>query len=202
MNYPDFYNDVKTITMYDPLSEILVSFDKGIITFSYVDVVKSAGHSCPTVSGAYLMTAKALEALYGDDMPVRGEIKVEFKESIEEGVAGVIGNVISNITGATGVTGFKGLAGKYARHSLMSYDSDIASNARFTRVDTNASVDVFYNPNAVVGNPKTQMLMQKILSGNANAEEKEEFGVLWQERVKSILIDNFDNPEMIRTELV
>lgn len=200
MKYPDFYNEVKTITMYDPLSETLGSFEDGIVTFSYVDVVKSAGHSCPTVGGAYLMTAKALDTLYGDKVPVRGEVKVEFKENIEEGVAGVIGNVISNITGATRITGFKGLAGKYARHSLMSFDSNIVSSARFTRVDNNASVDVFYNPSVVGGSPVMQMLMQKVLSGMANAEEKLEFGKLWQERVKAILVDNFDNIELLRVE--
>ncbi len=198
MKYPEFYKDVKTITMYDPLSEILGSFTKGIVKFTYLDVVKAAGHSCPTVGGAYLITYKALEALYGDEMPVRGNIKVEFKESEEEGVAGVIGNVISNITGATRVTGFKGLAGKHARHSLMDFDSDITSSAKFTRTDTGKSVEVFYNPSMVGGNPKTQFLMQKVLMGEASEDEKLEFGNLWQERVKAILIDNFDNEDVIR----
>ena len=193
MQYPEFYNDVKTVTMFDPLSEVLGSFEKGIITFSYLDVVKSAGHSCPTVGGAYLMTYKALEALYGEEIPVRGNVKVEFKESETEGVAGVIGNVISNITGATRITGFKGLAGKFARHSLMDFDSQITSSARFTRIDTNESVDVFYNPSMVAGHPNTQPLMQKVMSGMATSEEKLDFGKLWQERVKSILVDNCDN---------
>ena len=198
MKYTDFYSEVKNIIMYDPLSEVLGSFEKGIITFSYADVVKSAGHSCPTVGGAYLMTVKALEALYGEDIPVRGNIKVEFKEGEEEGVAGVIGNVISNITGATRVTGFKGLAGKFARHSLMSFDSNIQSSARFIRVDTGKSVDVFYNPSSVSANPNTQPLMQKIMMGAASPEEKIEFGKLWQERVKAILIDNCNNENVIR----
>ena len=198
MEYPQFYNEVKTITMYDPLSEVLGSFEKGIISFNYLDVVKSAGHSCPTVGGAYLMTYKALEALYGKENPVRGNIKIEFKESEVEGVAGVIGNVISNITGATKITGFKGLGGKFARHSLMDFDSNINSSARFTRIDTGASVDVFYNPSSVGGSPKTQPLMQKIMSGMASDEEKIEFGELWQDRVKAILVDNCDNEKVIR----
>jgi hypothetical protein len=202
MEYPQFYNEVKIITMFDPLSEVLGSFEKGIITFSYIDVVKAAGHSCPTVGGAYLMTYKALEALYGDEIPVRGNIKIEFKESEVEGVAGVIGNVISNITGATKITGFKGLGGKFARHSLMDFDSEITSSARFTRTDTGVSVDVFYNPSSVAGNPNTQPLMQKIMTGMASAEEKLEFGWLWQERVKVILVDNSDNMDVIRVERV
>ena len=202
MQYPEFYNEVKTVTMFDPLSEVLGSFEKGIITFNYLDVVKSAGHSCPTVGGAYLMTYNALKSLYGEELPVRGNIKVEFKESEVEGVAGVIGNVISIITGATKITGFKGLAGKFARHSLMDFDSQITSSARFTRTDTNISVDVFYNPSSVAGHPNTQPLMQKIMTGMANAEEKLEFGKLWQQRVKAILVDNCDNENVIRVESV
>jgi len=198
MEYPQFYKEVKTITMFDPLSEVLGSFEKGIITFNYVDVVKAAGHSCPTVGGAYLMTYKALEALYGDEIPVRGNIKIEFKENEVEGVAGVIGNVISNITGATRITGFKGLGGKFARHSLMDFDSKITSSARFTRTDTRSYVDVFYNPSSVAGHPNTQPLMQKMMSDMASVEEKLEFGRLWQERVKAILVDNCDNEKVIR----
>ncbi len=198
MSYPKFYDNVKTITLYDPLSEFLGSFDEGRITFKYIQIVKSAGHSCPTVAGAYLMTCKALEFLYGEDMPVRGEIKVEFKENIEEGVAGVIANVITNITGATRITGFKGLNGKYARHSLMEFDSDISSSARFTRTDSGKSVDVFYNPSSVYGNPQMGELMQKMMMNMANDDEKKEFKAMWQQRVKEILVDNFDNDAVVR----
>jgi formylmethanofuran dehydrogenase subunit E len=192
MRYPPFYDDVETITLYDPLAEILGSFEKGEIRFKYTQIVKAAGHSCPTVAGAYLMTLKALEALYPDSQPVRGEIKVAFKESMEEGVAGVIANVISNITGATEKSGFKGLGGKFARHSLMEFGADIDSNARFTRTDTNQSVDVFYNPQIVPANPDMQPLMQKIMRGVGSAEEKKLFGEYWQERVKEILT-NYQN---------
>ena len=51
--------------------------DTGEIEFSYVDIVKSAGHSCGTVAGAYLIALEGLKALYGEELPQRGEIKVE-----------------------------------------------------------------------------------------------------------------------------
>ena len=202
MNYPTFFNEVETITLRDPLSQVLGAFEGGEITFHYLDVVKSAGHSCPTVAGAYLMTLKALKALYPHETAIRGEIKVAFKESMEEGVAGVIGNVISQITGATDKSGFKGLNGKFARHSLMDFGAEITSSARFTRVDTNASVDVFYNPNVVPPLPDMQPLMQKVMSGSAEAEDIKAFGIFWQERVERILIENVDNSELIRVENV
>jgi hypothetical protein len=46
--------------------------------------------------------------------------------------------------------------------------------------------------------------MPTILAGAANAEERAEFARLWQLRVKRILIDHFDDPELVvcRTETV
>jgi len=35
-----------------------------------------------------------------------------------------------------------------------------------------------------------QSYMQKVMSSTANDDEVEKFGVLWQDRVKRILIDN------------
>ncbi|MFA5461728.1 MAG: hypothetical protein WC274_06595, partial [Sulfurimonas sp.] len=131
-------------------------------------------------------TLVGLKALYPDSRAVRGEIKVEFKESLEDGVAGVISNVISQITGATDKSGFKGLGGKFARHSLMKFDADINSAVKFTRVDTGKSVEVYYDPSSIGGSPKMQQLMQKIMGGMANNEEVKEFGALWQDRVKRI----------------
>lgn len=198
MGYPKFYDDVESITLYDPLSDFLGSFDDGEIKFKYLNVVKNAGHSCPTVAGAYLMTLKALKSLYPNELPVRGEIKVEFKESETEGVAGVIANVITNITGATEKSGFKGIGGNFARHSLMNFNANITSSAKFTRTDNQKSVDVTYDPSNIGGNPKMQPLMQKIMQNRATDEERKEFGEIWQDRVKRILIDNFDNPELIK----
>ncbi len=200
MQYPKFYDEVPNIRLYDPLSEMLGSFEKGIIEFSYLNSVQSAGHSCPTVAGAYLMTLKALRALYPDGaLPVRGEIAVAFATSEEEGVTGVIANVITNITGATERMGFKGLGGKFVRHSLMSFNQHIDASARFTRTDTQQSVDLFYDPSSVQADGDTsqmQLMMGRALSGDAEAIQH--FGTMWQSRVKKILIDNFDNDNVIK----
>lgn len=186
MKYPEFFNSVESIKVVDPLSNVLGAFEDGIYEFTFLDAVKSAGHSCPTVAGAYLITLEGLKALYPNSLAVRGEIKVKFKESLEDGVAGVISNVVSQITGATDKSGFKGLAGKFARHSLMDFNADINSSVRFTRADSGKSVDVYYDPSSVGGSPKMQQLMQKMMGGMANKEEIKEFGALWQDRVKRI----------------
>ncbi|MDO8454006.1 MAG: FmdE family protein [Sulfurimonas sp.] len=193
MSYPTFFDTIEVIKVKDPLANVLGAFDDGLYEFNYLDVVKSAGHSCPTVAGAYIITLEALKALYPNERAIRGDIKVEFAESLEEGVAGVIGNVVSQITGATDKSGFKGLQGKFARHSLMFFDANINSSARFTRMSSGKSVDVNYNPSSIMPNPQMQPLMQRIMSGSATQEEIKEFGVLWQERVKRI----FENLESV-----
>jgi len=191
MKYPDFFNDIEDIKLKDPLSLVLGAFENGEYDISYLEVVKAAGHSCPTVAGAYIIASEALKALYFDERAIRGNIKVEFEENLEDGVAGVIGNVISHITGATDKSGFKGLQGQFVRHSLMFYNSDINSSARFTRVDTGKSVDIFYNHNSIPGSPDMMPLMQKIVSGKSNLDDVQLFGELWQDRVKRIF-ENID----------
>ncbi|WP_310442307.1 FmdE family protein [Sulfurimonas sp.] len=186
MNYPKFFDTVESIKVVDPLSNVLGAFEGGVYEFNYLEIVKAAGHSCPTVAGAYITTLVGLKALYPNSPAIRGEIKVEFKESLEDGVAGVISNVISQITGATDKSGFKGLSGKFARHSLMKFDAKISSSVRFTRADNGKSVDVYYDPSLVGGSPKMQPLMQKMMGGMANPQEMREFGELWQDRVKRI----------------
>jgi len=200
VKYPQFFDTIESIKLRDNLSAFLGTFEGGQVEFRYLDVVKSAGHSCPTVAGAYLMTREALKVLYKDQLPVRGEIFVSFKENAEEGVAGVIANVVTQITGATTTLGFKGIGGNFVRHGLMEFEADITSSARFKRLDHGQSVEVVYDPSGVEGHPRQQELMQKIMQGMATDDEKKEFGLLWQDRVKRILIDNVDNEEVIRVK--
>ncbi len=186
MQYPDFFKDIEKIKLQDKLSAFLGTFKDGIVEFSYLDVVKSAGHSCPTVAGAYLSTLYGLKALYGEELPQRGNIRVDFKESQTEGVAGVIASVITNITGATTDFGFKGIGGNFNRTNLMFFNQDIKSSVRFTRLDSNKSVDVIYNPSSVPPLEIQQYLMQKIMQGVATDSDKRAFGEAWQDRVRRI----------------
>ncbi len=190
MTYPQFFDKIPNIILKDELAGFLGAFEDGIIEFSYLDIVKSAGHSCPTVLSAYLMTFEGLKALFENEIAKRGEIIVEFKENQNEGVAGVIGNVIMNITGATTTNGFKGLNGKFDRNHLMKFEQNInGASVRFTRKDTLKSVDVFYNPNEIKPHENMNFLMQKCIQGTALKDEKIEFGKLWQKRVEDISLN-------------
>lgn len=187
MTYPDFYNKIETIKVQDELSSFLGAFEDGIYEISYLDIVKGAGHSCPTVMGAYLMNLEALKALYPEGIAKRGEIEVSFSQRQSEAVAGVIGNVAMYITGACTTNGFKGIGGKFDRNYLLKFEQDINdASARFTRLDTKQSVDVVYDPSSIQFDPSMQTLMQKCVQGNADETEKLNFGKLWQERVEKI----------------
>jgi len=188
MNYPAFFDEVEPIETIDPLADVLGAIDNGRITYNYIDMVKLAGHSCPTVVGAWLICKVGLKELYKDELPVRGNVKVEMKGSIDEGVTGVIGSCIGLVTGAANEGGFKGLNGKMARNNRLFYGIDMDKEVRLTRLDTNDSVELSYDPSIVPARPEQQQLMQKIMQGIATPEDKKRFGELWQERVKNILL--------------
>ncbi len=190
MNYPKFFDEIEHIVLRDELSEFLGSTEGGVIDISYPEIVKMSGHSCAVVSGAYLITQKGLKELFGTEMPKRGEIKVELRDTLEDNT-GVTAMVLMNITGATTDTGFLGLPnGKFNRRNLLFFGADITGDVRFTRLDTGKSVDVSYLPGKVV-NPK-EVLMTAV-GPDATEESKRTFPVRWQEMVKTI----FDNADKV-----
>jgi hypothetical protein len=197
MNHPAFFDQAPTITVHDGLAEFLGACDDGLITYRYVDAVKLAGHSCPTVAGAYLMTRRALQLLYPEQTPERGGVQVRFSAPVDEGVAGVIGSVVSLITGAAGLGGFKGIGRNFRRQNLMYYGCAIEGEVRFERIDNGVGVQLAMNMNRVEPDPRTGELLRKFLAGVATPDEMRDFAALWQQRVKRILLDHADDPELI-----
>ena len=72
MEFPGFFVEAPTISLRDPLAQFLGVSKSGMITYAYADAVKLAGHSCPTVAGAYLMVRRGLQYLYGNEIPEGG----------------------------------------------------------------------------------------------------------------------------------
>ncbi|HYD94560.1 MAG TPA: FmdE family protein [Noviherbaspirillum sp.] len=196
MDYPAFFDDAPVIAVHDGLARFLGACSDGIIRYRYLDAVKLAGHSCPTVAGAYLMTRRALALLYPDDMPERGEVSVRFSAAADEGVAGVIGSVVGMVTGAAGPGGFKGISGHFRRQHLMHYSDAAAGEACFERRDNGESVQLALNLHRVPADPRTGALLRKILDGGATPEDAAEFAGLWQDRVRRILIEHADDPDL------
>lgn len=196
MAFPAFFAQAPRITLHDPLAQLLGASDNGQIEYGYEDAVRLAGHSCPTVAGAWLMTIKALRVLYPDTLPERGGIQVKFADHATNGVTGVIANVVSLVTGSTTDTGFKGLAGQHDRRHLLEFGQNLPGEISFTRRDTGASVTVSYSAQGVPPSPAAMPLLQKILSGQADAGQQQEFGQIWQDRVRRIL-EAADQPGII-----
>ncbi len=92
--FPAFYAEAPVVTVYDPLARFLGAARQGLIEYRYADVVRLAGHSCPTVAGAYLMALHGLRALYGTETPVRGDVEVFMRDAPGSGVTGVIASVV------------------------------------------------------------------------------------------------------------
>ena len=198
--FPDFFAAAPRITVRDSLSAFLGVARDGVIEYSYTDVVKLAGHSCPTVASAFLMARAALAALYPDALPERGGVRVELPDPAAEGVSGVIGSVIGMITGAAGEGGFHGIGRHFDRRNLLTHDAGGSGQVRISRVDNGAAVNVSVRTELVSGDPRMRQLLPRCLGGTATAEEAAQFGSLWQDRVRRLLVEHGDDPRVVVVE--
>jgi hypothetical protein len=197
MQLPDFYDEAPRIRMRDPLAEFLGAAQGGILEYGYADVVKLAGHSCPTVASSYLMTRAALAALYPDSLPVRGGVGVELSNDALEGVTGVIASVVTLLTGAAVDTGFKGIGGRFDRRRLLAFGVELPGQIRFTRLDTGAAVIVSARLDRVPGDARMPGLIPRSLAGIATSDDEALFRTLWQARVRTLLTNHADDPQVI-----
>ncbi len=189
----DFFDSAEPLKLRDPLAYILGSMEEGeLFVFKYPDAVKLAGHSCPAVSGAYKITAKALSALYGPEVPVRGDVRVAVKGKATDLAYGPMSQVISLITGAAPVTGFAGLGRRFRRRNLLVFDDDHFeyNTFIFQRTDTKKTVSVTYNPDVVPEDPRMGELIPLVLTGQASEEEQRVFRQAWQGKVRMILLED------------
>ncbi len=184
------FPDTPAITCYDPLANLLGAGDKPFI-YTFSDAVKLAGHACPTVAGAFLLVRKALEILYPDTLPQRGDVAINVPGQMDQGVTGPISQIFTLITGAAATNGFKGLAGQYNRMNLMRFQADLDASKPFvfTRISNQQQVCLSYSPHAIPPAPQLGQLMPLVLNHRATPEQRREFGTLWRQRVLAILAD-------------
>ena len=200
MQTPAFFDEAPTIVMHDALAQTLGAAQDGLIEYRYLDAVKLAGHSCPTVAGAWLMTRTALARLYPGQTPHRGEVRVAMREPHDAGVVGVIASVAGLVTGAAGGGGFMGLAGRYTRRDLLTYGVPMRGEMRFTRMDNGQSVEVSHHPEAAPRPAQLRAQMQAALAPQANSDQRDAFAKTWQGWVRAMLIDHADDPALITVE--
>lgn len=202
MKCPDFFALAPRLTVRDRLAELLGAAEGGVFEYGYEDAVKLAGHSCPTVASAYMITLHALRALYGDEMPERGGVRVEFAEPFEDGVTGVVATVVMQLSGAAQEGGFKGIGGRHVRRDLQDFGVDLPLQMRFIRIDNGKAVDAATDLSNVPGDPATMPLLQRCLAGQASPEQRAQFAELWQARVRRVLVDHADDESVFLIEPV
>ena len=208
--FRDFLEEVKPIKFKEPLAATLGAFkgESAILEYTFIDAVKMAGHACPTVSGAYLSCQKALEKLYPDEIPVRGQISVTVYGEPDEGVYGVMAQVFSFLTGAAAATGFRGLGPKFKRKDLLKFNPEKidpqAMCFEFRRLDNGQAVLVRFYPQRIPFPPEKAKrlgeLLEKVIWEAATDEEKAEFQELWLEKVKDMLLERKEIDRWLKVE--
>ena len=193
MTFPAFFAEAPTITVRDPLAGFLGAAADGTITYSYADAVKLAGHSCPTVAGAFLMVGKGLAGLYGTELPERGGLEVFLRGDRDEGTTGVIASVATLITGAAPETGFGGIGRRFARRDLLHFGSPIDGLLAIRRRDTGEGVVLDLDTAIVPPDPASGPLFSLAVSEQADAVEQAQFATLWQDRVARMLAQPADS---------
>ncbi|HRO58514.1 MAG TPA: hypothetical protein PK177_05010 [Burkholderiaceae bacterium] len=198
--FPDFFARAPILTIRDPLARFLGAAGDGVLEYRYADAVRLAGHSCPTVAGAYLMIVNGLRRLYGSDVPERGGIEVHMRGARDQGTHGVIAAVATLLTGAAAETGFHGIGSRrrFSRQNLLLFDAPIDGLLALRRCDTGQGVQIDLDTGCVPADPEMPVLLSKAIAGQATSDEERRFGALWQDRVRQMLIDHPDDPALIR----
>ena len=195
-----YIDEVPPIVMIEPYFQIFGQ-SKVAVPYYYEGAVKLAGHSCGATTGAWIITKKALDALYpGDEIPVRGQIKVEAPGAEDEWFTGVFGEIIAYVTGAAPKTGFIGAEfgeanDLFIRQNKMTYPETATGTQPpkmewiFTRTDTGRKVSVNFNLAIItpIATEDRQAMGAKLAKGLASQEEADDYYQYWNDRAKFVL---------------
>lgn len=200
MHFPDFFDHAPVVRVHDPLAAFLGAPADGFIEYRYADAVQLAGHSCPTVAGAFLTGRAALAALFPDGPAERGQIGITLPAPEDAGTIGVTAQILTLLTGAAADNGFKGLGGRFGRNGLLRFDehNDEGGAIHFQRLDTDTGVYVTYDPSPVPMDPALRERLMAVMQDRADADELAAFGQAWQARVRALLLEHADDPAVIQ----
>jgi hypothetical protein len=179
------------IVVRDPFLEFLGLVAPGEpIAITFAEMVKAAGHVCPTVAGAYLVLRHGLVGLYGDEPAVRGAVRVTAYGGPSDFGYGPIAQLVNFVIGAAPDTGFGGMArGRFRRRDLFQFKrDDIRRNEfDFERLDTGRIVRVVYDPSIIPAPAGLAETVAPALAEGADAAAIASFRRLWLQRVADIL---------------
>jgi len=193
----NIYLKAGIIKIKDPKA-VMVGYktpDNDVFEINLDDVGKFTGHVCPGVTSGFLLTKKALEALFpNNEIPIRGNI------SIATASRNDLLEVASYIVRARE----KDEEGN-GNNSIV-IDSTIISEKGtvsliFKRNDTGKMVKAVFNKAQMMTDEiKNEILplKKKITEGNATENEKLEFGKKVQKIVKHLIINQPSNVYVIK----
>ncbi len=206
----DYVNDPEPLIFKEPFLEIIGQID-GPIPYYYSEVVKLAGHSCGATAGAWVLVKKAMEALYGDETPVRGDIKITMPGPPDQYYIGVFGEIFTYLTGAAPESGFPGTAfpeNANRRNKMIYPDEPTADmfplvNYIFERVDTGKKVAVGYNLGMVkpASSDEMEALQAELTAGTISDEDRATWTKWWNDRAENAFI-NHDQPGFFRVQIL
>ena len=203
LNFPDFYEQAPTVCTYDPFAAMLGAAHEGMLEYHYLDAVRLAGHSCPTVAGAFLIGRAALLALYSGEPAERGNIAVHMPAREDEGTTGVMAQVLTLLTGAAADNGFQGILGHFNRKGLLTFADHREGEAIvFKRLDNDMSVAVTLDVSLIPADPSLGKNLMDILQNCADASQQTAFTEAWQDRVRRLLLEFSDDPRVIHVSPV
>ncbi|MCF6228499.1 MAG: hypothetical protein L3J82_07570 [Planctomycetes bacterium] len=184
----DFAAGVEPIKLRDPLAEFLnFRAENEPLEFTLADAGKFAGHLCPTVATAFVITREALTRLYPDELPERGGVEVIMASAPDQFANGPLARVIGYIVGAARDDGFRGLMGNWSRKDLLKFDPELTpfGSVRFKRIDTGTEVTVTAMPEKL---PKVEGIgnnLKPALEGDSVAHGN--FKSAWLQAVKNVI---------------
>jgi formylmethanofuran dehydrogenase subunit E len=187
--------DVEPIRIRDPVAEALAVLDpEQPFVVTYEDVVKAAGHSCPTAAGGFRIAQLGLDALYPNTDPVRSDVEVHAGGPRDDPSYGVLSRIISYVTGAAEEDGFGGLAGGHGDRRHLLHFGDDGGGAEpsfvFERTDTEDAVRVTYHVSRIPDAGDAVEYLPKLVQGTATSEERAAFREDWHARVRTVLHDD------------
>jgi formylmethanofuran dehydrogenase subunit E len=199
-----FYQEAPAIRVLDPLANMVgcVEDENNTLTIHLTDVALYTGHVCPGVASGYMITCRALEKLYPNSVPVRGQIRL---------VATAPNDMLDVAAYITGARAF------YGRDEINGGDLAVdptlgpAERGRFTivfqRKDTGKAVKVAFDKSKLMVPGQFKPFHRKVMDGTATAQEKQENWEAIQAIVRTALtsppeglmefslLDAFDYPE-------
>lgn len=206
----DYINDPEPLIFKEPFLEILGQVDAEV-PYYYSEVVKLSGHSCGATAGAWVLVEKAMEALYGDETPVRGDIRITMPGPADQYYIGVFGEIFTYLTGAAPETGFpgSGFPENANRRNKMVYPDEETDNLFplvdyiFERTDTGKKVAVGYNLGMVQPGASDEMTEAQaaLVDGTISDEDRATWTKWWNDRAENTF-KNQDQPGFFRVKVL